>query len=159
MLIKKYEFDWYEKFRIKLINSICSCEGYGGKKFHNKEYCFNTNLYPGSVDCHFHIINVNIPYILQMFEKLHLLNNGKIPEVLKFMIFNGITNKINISEMADKIANEFNESILDAQIVLMVEAAWEKFQSIIFQRRIPWELKLDDNGTYSVYGRFTTGII
>jgi len=159
MLLKKYKFDWYKNFNIKVFDSKSDYEGYGGVEFHNSEYCFYFDLYSGSYEGQRHIVNVNIPYILQIFEKVYLLNNGVIPDVFRFMSFDGIVNKIIIQDIIFDITKRFSESVLDAQIILIINKAKEEKRSIIFQSRIPWELSSNDDGSYSVYGRFATGII
>ena len=160
---KEYVFDWYDNFEIKVIESKKNYEGYGGKKFVNMpEYTFYVNLHD-TFELDNHTVNVNLPVLLRLLEKIHFLEGGILPECLIALQRRDEDYELNeiwVTDVLSEIAKHYKEDEVDAKILLKANAAISEDRSPIFQRRIKWELKYDyEKQKHFIYGRFTTGII
>jgi len=163
MATKEYVFDWYDKFEIKVIESKKNHEGYGGKKFINMpEYTFYVNLVDNWENDN-HTITIHVPKLLRLLEKIHFLEDGRLPECFSVLERRDEDNGLNdicVGGVLSEITKHYREDEVDAKILLKANKAINEDRSPIFQRRIKWELKYDyEKQKHFVYGRFTTGII
>ena len=162
--IKRYDFDWYGSFGVKVINSKRAYYGYGGVRYNNPEYgFFDSYLNLKSPMEPEHAIDVLIPRFLVQLEKIHLLTNGNLPSAYDPILFDGNPNEVDIAEIYSGLPERFlSEAGLNAMITLKVENADKRDQAVFFQKRISWELGLDiseEPRRFFVYGRFNTGTI
>ncbi len=158
MLIKKYKMNWYPKINIKNVNSMSSEECYAGIHFCNLEYCCAV-IKPKSYDVRDYLFNKAIPNVLATLEKVHFLNNGQLPGIFEGFVFNGIPQKIDLIEFNALLLRDYPEAIINARLLLKMEDVRASERSGIFQTRIPWELKWEDDETYILYGRFSSGVV
>jgi len=156
-ILKRIVPDWYDAVGVRVISSDKAYEYYAGKKVENKEFA---GLFE-SKD-----IDADIPLlekILAFIEKNELVQgDDPYSPVFERFVFKGVLGQTSaLSEAESQIEEYLGDRDIDREIKNMVDDVWGNGQSVIFQRRIPWELTkhLDKPDTFCVYGRFVSAII
>lgn len=163
MIIKRYEFGWYKDFGIILINTDSPYEHLKGEKIQCKEYCF---IYPYGTDGEVSLSIANflltqqIPKLLRYIEKLCVINKDIYPAFIESLHHKGFLKTLSHKEECEIL--DYDENLLDAKIRIMVDDLKKINKSVLFFRRILWEIseeRTEGNCIYTIYGRFAVEII